>query len=127
MGVTLLLVAAGGALGASARWLTRLWIERLAGSEFPYATAAANIGGSFAMGVAFALLSGDVSGSYKLAPFLLAGFLGGYTTFSAYALEAWSLFAEGRAFEALFYAAGSAILSIVALAAGIALARGVFA
>ena len=127
MGLTLLLVAAGGALGASARWMTRLAVERIVGSEFPYATAAANIGGSFAMGVAFSMLSGDAAGNSKLSPFLIVGFLGGYTTFSAYALEAWSLLTDGRTFEAMMYAIGSAVFSIAALAAGIALARGIFA
>ncbi|MDE0304806.1 MAG: fluoride efflux transporter CrcB [Albidovulum sp.] len=123
--MTLILVAAGGALGASARWTTRLAIERLFDSNFPIATFAANVGGSLAMGVAFSLLTGDAAGNSKLPPFLIVGFLGGYTTFSAYALDAWTLFAEGRTLEALTYAIGSAVLSIAALAAGIALARGI--
>ena len=127
MWITLTLVAAGGALGASARWMTRLAVERLVGSDFPFATFAANVGGSLAMGVAFSLLSDDAAGNSRLSPFLIVGFLGGYTTFSAYAMDAWSLFTDGRELEALAYAVGSSVLSIAALAAGIALARGIVA
>ena len=92
--------------------------------NFPLATLLVNTGGCLLMGMAFALLASDGPESAKSAvPFFMTGFLGGYTTMSAYALDAWQLINDGRFGEAIVYMAGTVILAFVALVIGIALIR----
>ena len=125
MTLTLLQVALGGALGAAARYLTFLGANRLLGPGFPWGTLAVNILGSFLMGVlvvALAHLSAN-----RLAPFLVTGLLGGFTTFSAFSLDALTLWERGEAGAAAAYVAGSVLLSLAAILAGLWAARGVFA
>ena len=116
-----LLVAAGGAVGAVLRYLAGAGIARLGAPAFPLATLSVNVAGSFAMGVLFVVLTR--SGQTHLSPLLLTGLLGGFTTFSAFSLEAVTLLEEGRAAAALSYVALSVILSVAALMLGLAAAR----
>ena len=122
----LLQVAIGGAIGASARYLSGAAILRAFGSGFPYGTMFVNIVGSFLMGLLAFYLLERMDGSFaKYAPFLMTGVLGGFTTFSAYSLDALYLMERGRYAAAGFYMGGSVVLAIAALFAGIALARGI--
>ena len=116
----ILQVAIGGALGAMLRYLAGAGVARLASSGFPAATLGVNVLGSFAMGVLAVTLARS---SPHLAPLLLTGLLGGFTTFSAFSLETVTLIEEGRAGAAALYVAASVLLSIGALAAGLAMAR----
>ena len=116
-------VAIGGAIGSVCRYLTGQVAERLLGTGLPYGTLAANLIGSMLMGIAFVFLSDSLGEAGKYSPLLMTGILGGYTTFSAYSLEAWQLFDSGRPIAALGYAGGSAVLAIASLAVGIALAK----
>jgi fluoride exporter len=118
----LLSVALGGAIGASLRYLSGQALVRLMGTGFPWGSFAVNIVGSFAMGLAFIILSQQAP---KLSPFLVVGVLGGFTTFSAFSLEAVTLYDRGQAGLAAVYVIGSVVLSIAALIAGIALARSI--
>ena len=120
-------VAIGGAIGSVCRYLTGQVAERLLGTDLPYGTLAANLIGSMLMGMAFVFLSGNFGEAGKYSPLLMTGVLGGYTTFSAYSLEAWQLFDSGRPIAALGYAGGSAALAVASLAIGIALAKAVSA
>lgn len=120
-------VAIGGAIGSVCRYLTGRVAERLLGAELPYGTLAANLIGSMLMGMAFVFLTDNFGEAGKYSPLLMTGVLGGYTTFSAYSLEAWQLFDSGRPIAALGYAGGSAALAIASLAIGIALAKAVSA
>ena len=122
---TLSQVALGGALGASARYLTNVGILRLVGPGFPWATVTVNVLGSFLMGVLVIALA-EVLGN-RYAPFLMTGLLGGFTTFSAFSLDAVTLWEGGRPELAAAYVAGSVLLSIAALVAGLFIARGVLA
>ncbi|MEZ5884460.1 MAG: fluoride efflux transporter CrcB [Paracoccaceae bacterium] len=122
---TLLSVALGGALGASARYLVNVAMPRLLGHGFPYATMVVNIAGSALMGVLVVVLA-QKSGT-RFAPFLMTGVLGGFTTFSAFSLDAISLWERGQGTAAFVYVAGSVLLSLAALFAGMMLARGWFA
>ncbi|KUF12499.1 fluoride efflux transporter CrcB [Pseudoponticoccus marisrubri] len=118
-------VALGGALGASARYLTGLGLTRLLGKGFPWGTLVVNIAGSFLMGalvVALLHLQGN-----RFAPLLMTGLLGGFTTFSAFSLDAVTLFERGQGGLAALYVTASVAGSIAALFAGLALARGVVA
>ena len=119
---TLLQVALGGALGAALRWLAGLGVARLAGPGFPLATLGVNVLGSFLMG-AFAALAAR-RGLGHLAPFVMTGVLGGFTTFSAFSLEAVTLVERGRGGAAALYVGLSVGLSIAALALGAWAARG---
>ncbi len=123
MGWAIFQVAVGGALGSVGRYLTGVAVIRLMGGSFPYGTLLVNIGGSFIIGILFIMLGALSGESDRFSALLLTGFLGGYTTFSAYSLDFWLLFEQGRIAEALVYAIGSAVLSIVACGVGIVLAR----
>ncbi|MGG7643264.1 fluoride efflux transporter CrcB [Rhodovulum sp. YNF3179] len=121
---TLLQVALGGAIGAVGRYLTGLAALRLGAGGFPYGTLTVNVIGSLAMGVVFVALT--ARGADRLAPFLMAGVLGGFTTFSAFSLDTLALWQEGRLIAAMAYVAASVALSLGAVAAGVALGRGMF-
>ncbi|MGR3821959.1 MAG: fluoride efflux transporter CrcB [Salipiger marinus] len=123
--LTLFQVALGGALGASGRYLTGLVMARLFGRGFPWGTLAVNILGSFAMGVlvvALAQLSAN-----RLAPFLMTGVLGGFTTFSAFSLDVATLYERGDVGQAAIYVAASVGVSLAALFAGLFLTRSILA
>lgn len=82
-------VALGGAIGAALRYLSGSAAIRLLGSGFPYGTMIVNILGSFLMGFAAFYMLERMDGSYaRFAPFILTGVLGGFTTFSAFSLDA---------------------------------------
>ena len=118
---TLLQVALGGAIGASGRYLTGVAAIRLMGPGFPWGTLVVNIVGSFVMGmivVALGLFSAN-----RLAPFLMTGVLGGFTTFSAFSLDALTIYERGQFGLAAAYVLASVILSIGAFFAALALVR----
>lgn len=120
-----LLVAAGGALGASLRHGVNVGAARLFGPAFPWGTLGVNVAGSLAMGLLIGWLArSDAEGGTALRLFLATGVLGGFTTFSAFSLDAVTLWERGAAGQALAYVAASVTFSILALAAGLALMRG---
>ena len=121
----LLLVAAGGAIGASLRHLVNLASLRLAGPSFPWSTMAVNVAGSFAMGVFVELLARRFNASNELRLFIATGVLGGFTTFSAFSLDFAVLWERGAALPALAYAITSVLGSILALFLGLWLARSI--
>jgi CrcB protein len=120
----LLLVAAGGAIGAVARYLTGTQTLRLFGPGLPYGTLAVNVLGGLAMGVlvaALALRGGADQERWRLL--LGVGVLGGFTTFSAFSLEV-ALMIERREWASAFaYSTVSVVASVAALFAGMILAR----
>lgn len=116
-------VALGGAMGASLRYGANLLAMR-ALPGWPAATLAVNVLGSFAMGVLVVVLAQRGNG---LAPFLLTGVLGGFTTFSAFSLDALVLWERGDHLAAGIYVAASVGLSLLAVAAGLVMARGFYA
>jgi CrcB protein len=122
---TLFQVALGGAIGASARWLTTTAVMRWVGPGFPYGTMLVNVAGSFLMGVLIAVLAHK--GGTRFAPFLMTGLLGGFTTFSAFSLDVFTLWERGQAGLAGAYVLGSVLLSIAALGAGVLAMRGMLA
>ena len=117
----LLQVAIGGALGASGRYLTTTAVARLMGKSFPWGTMTVNVLGSFAMGVLVVMLA-HLSGN-RFAPLLMTGVLGGFTTFSAFSLDAATLYERGQVGPAAAYILASVILSVMALFAGLWFAR----
>ncbi len=123
MFMTFLSVAFGG--GASLRFGAGLWAARMLSPSFPLAVMSVNVIGSFLMG-AFAIWSLE-RGHSALNPFVMTGILGGFTTFSAFSLEALTLIERGQTLSALLYVALSVGLSIGALALGLWLMRGALA
>ncbi|MFZ1679755.1 MAG: fluoride efflux transporter CrcB [Rhizobiaceae bacterium] len=119
-----LIVALGGGIGAGLRHLVNLGALRALGPSFPWGTLAVNIFGSLAMGLLVGVLAARVHATAELRLFAATGVLGGFTTFSAFSLDAVTLFERGQAGSALAYVAASVILSIAALMLGLALMRG---
>ncbi len=122
---TLMQVALGGALGAMGRYLTGVAAIRLIGPGFPWGTLAVNVLGCFAMGlvvVALAHLSAT-----RFAPLVMTGLLGGFTTFSAFSLDALTIWERGQPGLAAVYVLASVVLSLAAIGAGIGLARSIAA
>ncbi|MDF0602653.1 fluoride efflux transporter CrcB [Psychromarinibacter sp. C21-152] len=119
------MVALGGAVGATGRYMTGLAAVRVMGHGFPWGTLTVNVAGSFLMGVLVVTLAHF--GGTRLAPLLVTGMLGGFTTFSAFSLDAVTLWERGQHTLAAGYVAASVVLSLAALFAGLAVARGVAA
>src|SRR5882757_8544183 len=118
-----LLVFVGGGLGSILRHIVNVVSARTLGTAFPYHTFIINITGSTVMGLIAGYLAfkGDATQSWRL--FLMTGILGGYTTFSAFSLDAALLYERGEVGLSLFYVLGSVILSILGLFSGLALVR----
>ncbi len=117
-------VALGGALGASARLGVNILAGRLV-PGFPLGTLTVNLLGCLAMGLLAATLA--LRAGQQIAPFAMTGVLGGFTTFSAFALDAVTLWGRGAGALAAGYVALSVAGSILAVAAGLALGRMVLA
>jgi CrcB protein len=116
----LLQIALGGALGAVLRYLVSAQVGRRFGLDFPWGTLSVNVTGSFAMGLAAAILLRRLEPDlHHLAPFVMTGVLGGFTTFSAFSLEVFLLIERGRPGLALFYAGSSVVLGLAAFALGL--------
>ena len=114
----------GSFAGGVARYLIGRAILVWAGEGFPWHTFMVNVSGSLLMGVVAALIIrlGDPGmGAWRLL--LMAGFLGGYTTFSAYSMDLLTLVRDGRWMAALLYGAGSSAFSFGACALGFYAAR----
>lgn len=122
-----LLVAAGGALGALARYLVTAGATAWLGSGFPWGTLIVNVAGSFLLGVLVGLLSAAWTPPGDMRLFLATGFLGAFTTFSAFSLDVVSTFERGLNSLALLYVVASVVFSVLALLAGLRLMRLVLA
>ena len=117
------LVFIGGGLGATLRHAINVACAKCIGTGFPYGTFIINITGSTVMGLTAGYLAfkGDPSQHWRL--FLMTGILGGYTTFSAFSLDAALLYERGELGLAGFYVLGSVMFSILGLFAGLAVVR----
>ena len=118
-----LIVFLGGGLGATLRHGVNVTSARLLGTAFPYHTMFENVSGSFVMGVLAGYFAFRGSASQHWQLFFTTGILGGYTTFSAFSLDAVLLYERGEMGLALFYVLGSVAFSIAGLFGGLALVR----
>jgi CrcB protein len=116
-------VAVGGAIGAAARHGVNVWSGRWFGTEFPWHTLSVNLIGCFAMGLLTGLLALRLSLPQEARAFLATGILGGFTTFSAFALDFAMLVERKALVTAGIYAAASVLLSLVAVFSGLWLMR----
>ena len=118
-----ILVFVGGGLGATLRHVINLVCARCMAPGFPWGTFIINITGSTVMGLIAGYLAFKGDAGQPLRLFLMTGILGGYTTFSAYSLDAALLYERGELLLAGLYVVGSVVLSIAGLFAGLALIR----
>ena len=120
----ILAIAVGGALGAVLRHYLNSFAATLLGTGFPYGIFAANILGSFLMGVliVYFALAGEGTQTMK-ASFLTVGLLGAFTTFSTFSLDAALMIERGQLMTAGLYIGGSVILAIGGLFLGMAITR----
>jgi CrcB protein len=116
-------VFVGAGTGGMLRHFMNIWIARIAGTHFPYHTLAINITGSMVMGMvaAWFAMKGGATGHLRL--FLATGVLGGYTTFSAFSLDAVLLWERHEHLMAALYVGGSVVGSLIGLAAGLWIVR----
>jgi CrcB protein len=115
-------ISAGGVLGACARHALALaWPHRP--GQFPWATLVTNVSGCLLIGVLMVLITEVWSAHRLLRPFLGVGILGGYTTFSTYAVDIQQMVAAGAARAALGYLAGTLAAALTAVYVGITITR----
>lgn len=121
---TVLAVALGGAIGALVRYFVSLWALELFGTALPWGTLFINVTGSFFIGL---VVEFSLTRAFGVTPlvrvFLTVGILGGYTTFSTYALETLTLLGERAQIAGIAYAFGSVVLGVAAAFGGVLLAR----
>ena len=120
-----LIVFIGAGLGGVLRHGVNTGCARFCGTAFPWGTLSVNVVGSLAMGLIVGWLSfrTEAGWSQPLRLFLTTGILGGFTTFSAFSLDTVLLWERGETALAGGYAVGSVLLSVAALAAGLAIMR----
>ena len=118
----LAVIAAGGMLGASARYgIVQLMPTRP--DEFPWATFWTNVSGSFLLGLLLAVLLERFPPTRLVRPFLATGILGAFTTMSTYQVEIALLIRDGHALTGITYGAGSLIAGLAVAYAGMAAGR----
>lgn len=119
----ILLLLAGGAFGTLARYSVSGLVHKYAGSVFPFGTLTVNIAGAFIIGLAWGFFEvREISPNTRT--FLFIGLLGGFTTFSTYALETLNLFKQGDMKMAFANILANNVFAIVLVFAGFVLARG---
>jgi CrcB protein len=117
----LALVAVGGALGSVARYGVVRGTAAIFGDHQPWGTLLVNVLGSLLMGLVAAFIARKMTETESARLLLMPGFLGGFTTFSAFSLDVFNLMQRGENGTALGYALASVVLSVTALFAGYAL------
>lgn len=123
MGVSTLVVALGGALGAASRYLLAGAVHRVLPATFPYGTFIVNILGCFLFGIIAGLAEERFVVGPQARRFLLIGVLGGFTTFSSYTYESFTLARDGQFAPAFANTLGQVIVGFAALWGGYVLAR----
>ncbi len=123
--MTMIYIAIGGALGSVLRYLTMVEAGRVWGVEFPYGTLIVNVVGSLVMGLLIGGIARFLPDVKILHPLIAVGFLGGYTTFSTFSLDAVTLLERGEMLSMFVYVFLSVLLALLALFAGLWLVRAI--
>lgn len=122
--IGVLMVFLGGGAGAAARYGVNNAALAVLGPSLPWGTLTANVAGSFAMGLVWAYVATHIDTlPVEVRLTLATGFLGGFTTFSAFSLETVSLWERGDGLLAVGYVAVSVALSLAALVVGLLIMR----
>ena len=120
---TFVAVAVGGALGAVSRYSFGLVALALIGNRFPWATLGVNVVGSFLIGLAAVLIGDRIVDGELWRPLIIVGFLGAFTTFSAFSLDTLLLLQQGNYNTASAYMLGSVTLCLGGTVSGMQLAK----
>jgi CrcB protein len=115
-----------GLLGVFCRYGINLYFYKMGWTQFPWHTLSINVLGSLLIAILYVISTEKQIINESIAIGLIVGFLGGFTTFSAYSLETFRLFDSGMITQALVYAIASPIGGILAAFIGIVLTRKVF-
>jgi fluoride exporter len=118
-----LVVAAGGALGSVARYALNIGVTRTLGDIFPWGILTANVFGCFLMGLLSACFMQRMPEGEAARLFLTTGFLGGFTTFSAFSFDVLKLINGGQNNAAILYVLASVCVSVLAVFAGFLLVK----
>ena len=116
-------VAVGGGLGAVTRFLVANWFVQRLGGGFPWGTFFINISGALVIGFVLQLAQTRVGLNPYARAFVATGILGGYTTFSTYAFEMYTLSREAFSLQSVWYGFGSVLAGVSAVYVGVVLAR----
>ncbi len=119
----IILTGLGGGLGSILRYLTSVVVARYFQSNFPLATFLVNITGSLIIGLIIGMIERYHFTGSDLKFFLIIGFCGGFTTFSAFASENYNLFSSGNSYTAFLYMAASILISLFAVWLGLSVSR----
>jgi len=119
----LLIIGLGGFIGSISRYLTARLVDEKLNSVFPYGTLAVNVIGSFLLGLIYMLALRKAGLTENGRLFLGVGFCGGFTTFSAFALENFNLLQQKFLGTSVLYVSVSVVAGLLALAAGIWISR----
>ncbi len=119
----LLMVALGGAIGSVLRYATNILLAGLLGPGFPYGVLFINVTGCFVMGVLAGIGSFLWQWPEPMRVLVMVGFLGGYTTFSAFSLDVLTLVERGQPATAVGYVFASVMGSLIAVFSGVALVK----
>lgn len=120
-----LLLFAGGGLGSLLRFALATLVDTRAGPPFPWGTLAVNVAGCFLIGLVATLADERSLLTPPLRLFLVAGVLGGFTTFSTFGMETWRLIEDGELVSALLNPLASMGFGMIALIAGVLIGRNV--
>lgn len=120
---TVLVIAAGGAVGAVARYLLAAQVGLILGLGFPYGTMIVNVLGSLILGALVESMALFWSVSNDLRAFLVIGMLGSFTTFSTFSLDVITLFNRGDILPASLYVLASVGFALAAFMGGMAAVR----
>lgn len=112
---TIVYIAIGGAIGSVLRYLTSVLVNKYWATQFPLATFIVNVLGCFAIGLLIGMLEKNNLANSNLKWLLITGFCGGFTTFSTFANENYSLFQSNNSFLAFSYIAASVIIGLFAV------------
>ena len=120
---TILVITLGAAVGANLRYALSIWAAQQWGSAFPYGTLLINVLGSFAIGMVLVLATTRVPLGHAWRLLIVTGFLGGFTTFSTFSYETYSLLVAGSWLAAGLNILGSVGLGMLGVVLGASLAR----
>ncbi len=116
-------IALGAAIGANLRYGVSLWVAQRWGSAFPYGTLLINVLGSFLIGLLLVLAATRMPLSEPVRLLLVTGLLGGFTTFSSFSFEVYTLVSDGRWGAAGLYVLASLLLGLAGVFSGAGIAR----